>query len=122
MTWISKLVLLVTLMSQLLTSCSNDGLLVTDTSWNCHRKKSNPVCDVKFTLENTNHFSIAATVAILAHRRGSVMGSDAITNRLIGQQILKFDINAGEIKEMQVELKVRGNPTQIVVTATSVKI
>ncbi len=76
---------------------------------------------MKFTLENSSHFPIAANTLIRAHRRRTG-GSGEVSNRLVGEKVLSFTIQLNERKEVEEILEVQGRTTQIVVTAWGEKI
>jgi len=107
--------------SSTLIGCSDNPLSVLDTQWDCRKEKTGPICEVKFTLENSSHFPIAANALIRAHRRRTG-GLGEVSNHLVGEKVLKFTIQPNERKEVEEILEVQGRATQIVVTAWGEKI
>ena len=81
-------------------SCSNNGLSVDDISWKCQKENYLRICNVKFTLENANHFPIAATVVIRAHQWENQSYSGPIIS-LIPEKKPSIVIEPDEIKVFQ---------------------
>lgn len=81
-------------------SCSNKSLSVDDISWKCQKKNFLHICNVKFTLENANHFPIAATVVIRAHQWENQSYSGPIIS-LIPEKKLSIVLEPNEIREFQ---------------------
>ena len=73
------------------------------------------ICDVKFTVENANHFPIAATVIIRAHQRGSKSYREA-TNRVTPAKELSIVMEAGEVREFQETFEGARRVRQFIVT------
>ncbi len=96
-------------------SCSNNGLSVEDTSWYCRSESSIRICDVKFTVENANHFPIVATVVIRAHQRGNKRSREA-ANRITPAKELAIVLEAGKVREFQEVFEGAGRLRRFIVT------
>lgn len=102
-----------------LSGCSPSPASIHDTKWRCKKPTKNWVCNVEFKVTNTTHIPAESIIRIRAHKRESVLGSDAIRNIVINEKVLHLIINPGVTKPFSEELNTRRRPTQIVVTISS---
>ena len=102
---------------QVLMGCSNNPLSVSETKWDCRRAEPIPSCEVKFILENSSHFPIAANVLIRAHHRSDRRNFGTISNQVVREKTSSLTIQPNEKKEIQEKLEVKGRVTKMIVLA-----
>ena len=117
----SQILMVLTLGGLALLSCSNNSLSVEDTKWYCRIENSRRFCEVEFKLENSSHYSVAATVVIHGHERG-VSRFGAIGKTVIPEKRLSIVIGPGEIREFKEGFDVAGQVIRFVVSAYGEKI
>lgn len=85
------------------------------------KENSIRICDVKFTLENSNHFPVSATVVIRAHQwENSGYRGPIIT--VIPEKKLLIVIEPRERREFQEKFERAGRVRQFIVTVYGEKI
>ena len=93
--------------------CTLSDVSVSDEKWQC----AGGSCEVTFNLENLNHNQIDAHVAIRAHRRYSVEGSEAWRNEIISEVTEVMSLQPTEKRRIKRKLKVPTRPDNVVVSA-----
>ena len=103
--------------SVVLTACESSPLSVSNEVWECKREDKKRTCLVKFTVSNSSHFPVNANIRIGAHKRSSILGSDAITNKVIYEKTLNNLVNSNDQLKFEESFVVYQRPTNIVVSA-----
>ena len=97
----------------MLFGCALSDVGVSDEKWQC----AGGSCDVAFSLENRTRDQIDAHVAIRAHRRYSVDGSEAWRNEVIFEVTEIVTLRPAERRRIERKIEVHTRPDNIVVSA-----
>lgn len=97
----------------MLFGCTLSDVGVSNEKWQCVGR----ICDISFNLENRAHNQIDAHVAIRAHRRYSVEGSEAWRNEVISEVTEVVSLQPSEKRRIERKLKVLTRPDNVVVSA-----
>ena len=101
----------------LLAACSSNHLSVLNEKWKCKKENSKRHCLVTFKVSNSSHFPIDSEIRIRVHKRSYVMGSDALSNRVILEKPIHITISPNDTKEFKEKIIFSGSFDNIVISA-----
>lgn len=100
-------------------ACSRGPADISETEWRCFKQNNQRICSVSFVAKNHSHLPAESSIRIRAHRRQSVMGSDAVQNIVVADKLLHETLNPGEVRHFNDSITPNSGVTNIVVTIVS---
>jgi len=101
----------------LLTSCSDDLISVSDTTWRCEKVSTlEKDCIVEFILINKSEVTTQVNYKIRAHKRVHI-ADGAISNRVVFNKLFQQKISPNEKKTIREKVHIMDGFWQIVVSA-----
>jgi len=101
----------------LFAACSTNHLSVSNEKWKCEKVNVTRTCLVTFKVTNSSHIPVDSEIRIRVHNREFVLGSDAISNKVIFEKPLNVTISPNDTKEFKEKITFKGSFDNIVISA-----